>query len=63
MKQKVNAKKYPEHMVVSSLAHSRHISGLGGNSALIASLACLSVSISPCFLKSLIYYTTTEDKI
>lgn len=45
-----------ELMVVSSLAHSRHISGLKGNNELIVSLACLSFSMSPCFRRTLIYY-------
>jgi hypothetical protein len=47
-------KNYPE-IEASSLAQSRHMSELSGNTVFMASLACLSLSISPIFLNSFMY--------
>lgn len=54
---------YPEHRVVSSLAHSCHILGDKGKIALIDSLASLSLSISPVFLSNCIYCKQQPNKI
>jgi hypothetical protein len=48
-------KKYYPEIEASSLAQSRHMSGLSGNTVFMASLACLSLSISPIFLNSFMY--------
>lgn len=56
---KKKGKQYPELRLISSLVHSCHISELKGKIALMASLACLSFSISPCFLTAFMYYTAT----
>jgi hypothetical protein len=50
-----NKKKYYPEIEASSLAQSRHMSGLSGNTVFMASLACLSLSISPIFLNSFMY--------
>lgn len=51
---------YPEPREASSLAQSCHIAGLNGNNSLMASLAFLSFSMSPFFLRALMYWNKNK---